>query len=67
AVMSNELVINIPQRMLFHADQQGEYSAYPVAVGRPDWPTPFGAFTIVRRKNIRRGTCRDRFRRRCAG
>jgi L,D-transpeptidase ErfK/SrfK len=50
AVMSNELVINIPQRMLFHADQQGEYSAYPVAVGRPDWPTPFGAFTIVEKE-----------------
>jgi L,D-transpeptidase ErfK/SrfK len=40
------LVINVPQRMLFMDDGE-RVSGYPVAVGRRDWPTPLGDFTIV--------------------
>jgi L,D-transpeptidase ErfK/SrfK len=47
AMAADTFVINIPQRMLFYSEEQGQYSAYPVAVGRPDWPTPLGAFTVV--------------------
>jgi L,D-transpeptidase ErfK/SrfK len=43
----DELVINIPQRMLFHYSTGGLRGAYPVAVGRPDWPTPLGAFVVA--------------------
>jgi L,D-transpeptidase ErfK/SrfK len=40
------VVINIPQRMLFVARQNRLLAAYPVAVGRPDWPSPTGTFEI---------------------
>jgi L,D-transpeptidase ErfK/SrfK len=40
------LVINVPQRMLFATTSSG-VTAYPVAVGRRDWPTPLGEFSIV--------------------
>jgi L,D-transpeptidase ErfK/SrfK len=40
-------LINIPQRMLFLFKQGQLARAYPVALGRSDWPTPTGAFTIV--------------------
>jgi len=43
----DELVINVPQRMLFHYWGSALRAQYPVAVGRPDWPTPFGGFTVV--------------------
>jgi len=43
------LTINLPQRMLFVAGERG-VTAYPAAVGRPDWPTPLGAFSIVSRE-----------------
>jgi L,D-transpeptidase ErfK/SrfK len=45
AVDGADIVINIPQRMLFHLD--GGVTAFPVAVGRRDWPTPRGRFTVV--------------------
>jgi len=40
------LVINVPQRMLFAATSPG-VTAYPVAVGRRDWQTPLGEFSIA--------------------
>jgi L,D-transpeptidase ErfK/SrfK len=40
------LAVNLPQRMLF-LTHGTEVTAYPAAVGRPDWPTPVGAFSIV--------------------
>jgi L,D-transpeptidase ErfK/SrfK len=40
------IVVNVPQRMLFFEDHDGRV-AYPIAAGRPDWPTPIGAFEIV--------------------
>ncbi len=45
AVAESDIVVNIPQRMLFH--RAGEVTALPVAVGRRDWPTPRGRFTVV--------------------
>lgn len=40
------LVVNIPQRMLFYRRADGATVGYPVAVGRPGWPTPTGPFTV---------------------
>ncbi|HVG71827.1 MAG TPA: L,D-transpeptidase family protein [Vicinamibacterales bacterium] len=40
------LVVNVPQRMLFATTSSG-VTAYPVAVGRRDWPTPLGEFSIA--------------------
>jgi L,D-transpeptidase ErfK/SrfK len=42
-----ELIINLPQRMLFHYWHGIVRAGYPVAVGRPGWPTPVGPFSIV--------------------
>ena len=43
------LLVNVPQRMLFHVAASG-VTGYPVAVGRAGWPTPRGAFSIVTRE-----------------
>lgn len=40
------LVINVPQRMLFFRGN-GTAMAFPVALGRRDWPTPLGEFTVI--------------------
>jgi L,D-transpeptidase ErfK/SrfK len=42
-----EILINVPQRMLFRLRAQAEARAFPIAVGRASWPTPLGAFRIV--------------------
>ena len=41
------LVINIPQRMLFQFDQDQVACACPIAAGKPDWRTPIGEFEIL--------------------
>src|SRR5512139_123168 len=43
------VLINIPQRMLFHFIQGKLIAAYPVGLGKPSWPTPSGEFEIVSR------------------
>lgn len=43
------VVINVPQRMLFYAEDD-VVAAMPVAVGRRTWPTPLGAFTVVNKR-----------------
>ena len=43
------VVINLPQRMLFHFDARELVGAYPVGLGRPSWPTPVGTFKIISR------------------
>jgi L,D-transpeptidase ErfK/SrfK len=43
----NGVVINIPQRMLFHFSQGTVRATYPVAVGQAGWPTPLGPFSII--------------------
>jgi len=40
------ILINIPQRMLFYFENSQLIAAYPVALGRPDWPTPAGEFKV---------------------
>ena len=46
------ILINLPQRMLFLLDTGTPNLALPVAVGKPDWPTPRGDFTVAeKRKN----------------
>ncbi|MEQ1601218.1 MAG: L,D-transpeptidase family protein [Methylophilaceae bacterium] len=48
-VINDGIVINLPQRMLFHLAQGQLLAAYPIAAGKPSWPTPLGAFTVDRR------------------
>jgi L,D-transpeptidase ErfK/SrfK len=47
-VLDDEVVlaINVPQRMLFLMGSES-VEAYPVAVGRRDWPTPLGEFAVI--------------------
>ncbi len=46
------ILINLPQRMLFLLDTGAANLALPIAVGKPDWPTPRGDFTVAeKRKN----------------
>lgn len=40
------IAVNVPQRMLFVMTNVG-VTAYPVAIGRRDWPTPLGEFSIA--------------------
>jgi L,D-transpeptidase ErfK/SrfK len=44
------IVINVPQRMLFQFRDGVVVAHYPVGVGRPNWRTPVGEFTIARRE-----------------
>ncbi len=41
------IVINLPQRMLFFFQQGELVTAFPVGLGKPDWPTPSGDFKVV--------------------
>ena len=40
------LVINVPQRMLFFAVSES-IAGFPVALGRRDWQTPLGEFSVI--------------------
>jgi L,D-transpeptidase ErfK/SrfK len=42
-----QIVVNIPQRMLFYFKDGTIAGAYPVAAGKPGWTTPEGQFDIV--------------------
>ena len=44
------VVINVPQRMLFVFHDGQLAAAWPVTVGRPDWPTPLGSFYVASRR-----------------
>lgn len=50
ARVDDGILINIPQRMLFHVHGGALVAAYPVGLGRSDWPTPVGRFRIVSRE-----------------
>jgi L,D-transpeptidase ErfK/SrfK len=41
------ILINLPERMLFYFREGRLMRSYPVGLGRPDWPTPTGSFTIA--------------------
>ena len=49
ASLDDGILINLPQRMLFHFSQGTLLAAYPVGLGKPSWPTPKGEFRIVSR------------------
>jgi L,D-transpeptidase ErfK/SrfK len=48
AVVPETVVINIPQRILFHAAVDA-VTAIPVSVGRSSWATPIGSFTVAQK------------------
>jgi L,D-transpeptidase ErfK/SrfK len=50
AAVRRPIVVNVPQRMLFFSEAEGPTVALPVAIGRSDWRTPLGVFTIVMRE-----------------
>ena len=45
-----DIVINVPQRMLFHFDQHQVTCSYPIAAGKPDWRTALGDFEVMRKE-----------------
>ncbi|HUW28221.1 MAG TPA: L,D-transpeptidase family protein [Sulfuriferula sp.] len=45
--LAEGILINLPQRMLYYFQAGNLLAHYPVALGRPDWPTPAGRFTVV--------------------
>ncbi len=45
--LADGILINIPQRMLFYFKSGKLTYHFPVGLGRPDWPTPTGPFTIL--------------------
>lgn len=48
--LDDGILINLPQRMLFLFRGGRLASAYPIAVGRSDWPTPTGQFRVMTRE-----------------
>lgn len=44
------ILINVPQRMLFYFIDDRLFGAWPVALGRADWPTPTGSFEVLNRE-----------------
>lgn len=47
AALEDGLVINLPDRTLYHFAKGIPIASYPVGVGQPDWPTPVGEFRIT--------------------
>lgn len=45
--IADGILINLPQRMLFHIRQGQVVQSYGVGLGRPDWPTPTGGFKVI--------------------
>jgi L,D-transpeptidase ErfK/SrfK len=44
---NGDLLINLPQRMLYYFNDGELVAAYPVGLGKPSWPTPIGNFMIA--------------------
>jgi L,D-transpeptidase ErfK/SrfK len=49
-VTETGIIVNIPDRMLYYFKEGKLASAFPVGLGRPDWETPTGMFTIKGRE-----------------
>jgi len=47
---NEDILINLPQRMLFLFAEDELDTAYPVGLGKDDWPTPSGKFRIMNRQ-----------------
>jgi L,D-transpeptidase ErfK/SrfK len=45
--ISDGILVNLPQRMLFYYKDGKLVTSYPVAVGKPDWETPTGSFSVI--------------------
>jgi L,D-transpeptidase ErfK/SrfK len=48
--LDDGVVINVPQRMLFLFADGKLVSSYPVALGRPTWPTSTGRFRVIEKR-----------------
>jgi L,D-transpeptidase ErfK/SrfK len=46
-VRGSEIVVNVPQRMLFYFSGEIAVSAFPIAAGRPSWRTQLGNFEVL--------------------
>jgi L,D-transpeptidase ErfK/SrfK len=47
AWMDEGITINLPQRTLYFFQDNQLVNSYPVGLGKPDWPTPTGAFKVT--------------------
>jgi L,D-transpeptidase ErfK/SrfK len=47
SALSDGLLLNLPGHMIYLFTNGTLVKKFPVAIGRPDWPTPEGHFTIV--------------------
>jgi L,D-transpeptidase ErfK/SrfK len=45
--ITNGILVNLPQRMLFYYQEGKLITSYPVAIGKPDWETPIGSFSVI--------------------
>jgi L,D-transpeptidase ErfK/SrfK len=45
--ITSGILVNLPQRMLFYYVDGKLVVSYPVAVGKPDWETPTGSFSVI--------------------
>jgi L,D-transpeptidase ErfK/SrfK len=45
--ITNGILVNLPQRMLFYYKEGKLEASFPVAVGKPDWETPVGSFSVI--------------------
>jgi len=49
-VERENIIVNVPQRMLFWMLPDGAVRGFPIAAGKRDWQTPLGDFTIATRE-----------------
>ncbi|MDP1679270.1 MAG: L,D-transpeptidase family protein [Candidatus Nitrotoga sp.] len=45
--LTDGILINLPQRMLYYFQAGKLMVYYPVGLGRPNWPTPMGSFNVI--------------------
>ncbi|CAH1078882.1 L,D-transpeptidase family protein [Candidatus Nitrotoga sp. 1052] len=45
--LTDGILINLPQRMLYYFQAGKLMVYYPVGLGRPNWPTPMGSFSVI--------------------
>ncbi len=45
--LTEGILVNLPQRMLYYFQAGNLVAHYPVGLGRPSWPTPTGPFRTV--------------------
>ncbi|MEO6421789.1 MAG: L,D-transpeptidase family protein [Candidatus Nitrotoga sp.] len=46
-LLTDGLLINLPQRMLYYFQADKLMAHYPVGLGRPNWQTPTGNFNVI--------------------